>query len=141
MWPGCRKQRTLVSFEQLVNPRRQGLVHAFNNRLPRGGDHSMAVAGGKAEAGTQNGDQTAGSANSRGRCLKVKAVPWCQILIDDPAARDERSFKRLMRNLPAAGDLIEVEKETVVVTSVSLIPPITSQTERVTALVYCRRQE
>jgi len=68
-------------------------------------------------------------------------VPWCQILIEDPISRDERSFKRLMRNLPVAGDLIEVDEEQAVVTSVSLIPPIPSQTERVTALVYCRQQE
>lgn len=51
-------------------------------------------------------------------------MPWCQILIDDPAGKDERSFKRLMHNLPTSGDVIDVNGETVVVTSVSLIPPL-----------------
>ena len=69
-------------------------------------------------------------------------MPWCQILIDDPARRDERSFKRLMRVLPVAGDLIDVDEEKVVVTSVSLVPPrtTTSSSESVTVLVYCRQQ-
>ena len=67
-------------------------------------------------------------------------MPWCQILIDDPARRDERTFKRLMRNLPVAGDLIDVDEEKVVVTSVSLVPPRTPP-ESVTVLVYCRQQE
>jgi hypothetical protein len=74
-------------------------------------------------------------------CLKVESVPWCQILIDDPAARDERSFKRLMRHLPAVGDLIDVDEEKVVVTSVTLIPPRTMSSKSVTALVYCRQHE
>lgn len=68
-------------------------------------------------------------------------MPWCQILIDDPTARDERTFKRLMRSLPAVGDLIDVDEEKVVVTSVSLIPTRTMPSEGVTALVYCRQQE
>ena len=68
-------------------------------------------------------------------------MPWCQILIDDPARRDERSFKRLMRDLPVAGDLIDDGEEKVVVTSVSLVPPrTTASSESVTVLVYCRQQ-
>ena len=68
-------------------------------------------------------------------------MPWCQILIDDPDRRDERSFKRLMRNLPAVGDLIDVDEEKVVVTSITLIPPRRTPSKSVTALVYCRQQE
>jgi hypothetical protein len=41
-------------------------------------------------------------------------------LIDDPAQRDERTFKRLVRALPVAGDLIDLDEETVIVTRVSL---------------------
>jgi hypothetical protein len=68
-------------------------------------------------------------------------VPWCQILIDDPGRRDERSFKRLVRDLPVAGDLIDVDEEKVVVTSVSFVPPrTTASSESVTVLVYCRQQ-
>jgi len=70
----------------------------------------------------------------------VEAVPWCQILVDDPAARDERSFKRLVRNLPVAGDLIDADDDKVVVTSVSIVPSRTAAAGSVTALVYCRQQ-
>jgi hypothetical protein len=66
-------------------------------------------------------------------------VPWCQILIDDPDARDERTFKRLMRSLPAVGDRIDVDGEEVVVTSVSLIPPRTNAPDNLSVLVYCRQ--
>ena len=66
-------------------------------------------------------------------------MPWCQILIDDPARRDERSVKRLMRNLPTVGDLLDVDDEKVIVTRVTLIPPRTTGSKSVTALVYCRR--
>jgi hypothetical protein len=66
-------------------------------------------------------------------------MPWCQILVDEPDGRDERTFKRLMRTLPAVGDLIDVDGEKVVVTSVSLIPPRTSARDGLSALVYCRQ--
>jgi hypothetical protein len=44
-----------------------------------------------------------------------------------------------MRTLPAVGDLIDVDGEKVVVTSVSLIPPRTSARDSLSALVYCRQ--
>jgi hypothetical protein len=66
-------------------------------------------------------------------------VTWCQILIDDPDGRDERTFKRRMRSLPVVGDLIDVDGEKVVVTSVSLIPPRTSAPDGLSVLVYCRQ--
>jgi hypothetical protein len=66
-------------------------------------------------------------------------VPWCQILIDDPAQRDERTFKRLVRALPVAGDLIDLDEETVIVTHVSLSSPNVTVGLPV-ALFYCRLQ-
>jgi hypothetical protein len=65
-------------------------------------------------------------------------MPWCQLLIDDPGGEDERSFKRLMHKVPTRGELIEVDGETVRVTSVSLIPPRTKAVESLSVLVYCR---
>jgi hypothetical protein len=66
-------------------------------------------------------------------------MPWCQILIDDPDGRDERTFKRLIRNVAEVGDLIEVDGENVVVTSVSLIPPRPYAPDGLSVLVYCRQ--
>ncbi len=66
-------------------------------------------------------------------------MPWCQILIDDPGD-DERTFKRRLPTVPTAGDLIEVDGQRVLVTSVSLIPPRTKGTENVSVLVYCRQR-
>ena len=68
-------------------------------------------------------------------------VPWAQILIDNPDGEDERTLMRLMRNVPNAGDLIDVDGEEVLVTSVSHIPP-RKKTSGVslTLLVYCRQQ-
>ncbi len=65
-------------------------------------------------------------------------MPWCQILIDDPSGKEEQTFKRLMRNQPAVGDLIDVNGEQAIVTSVSLIPPRRSVHEALAVLVYCR---
>ena len=67
-------------------------------------------------------------------------MPWCQILIDDPAQRDERTFKRLVRALPVAGDLIDLDEETVIVTRVSLSSPRNVTAGLPVALVYCRLQ-
>jgi len=67
-------------------------------------------------------------------------VPWCQILIDDPAQRDERTFKRLVRALPVAGDLIDLDEEKVIVTRVSLSSPRNVTVGNPVALVYCRPQ-
>lgn len=64
-------------------------------------------------------------------------MPWCQILIDDPA-EDERTFLRLMHSVPAVGDLIDVDQEEVTVTSVSRIPPRTKGRRSPSVLVYCR---
>jgi hypothetical protein len=64
-------------------------------------------------------------------------MPWCQILIDDPG-EEERTFKRQLPTIPAAGDLIDVNGQSVLVTSVSLIPPRAKGTENVSVLVYCR---
>jgi hypothetical protein len=58
------------------------------------------------------------------RCLKVgTTVPWVQTLIDYQDGEDERTLMRLMGDVPAAGDLIDVDGEKVLVTSVSHIPP------------------
>ena len=67
-------------------------------------------------------------------------MPWCQILIDDPAQRDERTFKRLVRALPVAGDLIDLDEETVIVTRVSVSSPRNVTVGLPVALVYCRLQ-
>ncbi len=67
-------------------------------------------------------------------------MPWCQILIDDPAQRDERTFKRLVRALPVAGDLIDLDEETVIVTRVSLSSPRNVTVGLPVALVHCRLQ-
>jgi hypothetical protein len=63
---------------------------------------------------------------------------WCQILIDD-SGEDERTFKRRLSTIPTAGDVIEVDGQTVLVTSVSLIPPRAKGTENVSVLIYCRQ--
>ncbi len=67
-------------------------------------------------------------------------MPWVQILIDYQDDEDERTLMRLMRNVPAAGDLIDVDGEKVLVTSVSRIPP-RKKTSGVSlsVLVYCRQ--
>ena len=68
-------------------------------------------------------------------------VPWCQLLIEDPDGDDERSVLRLVRDVPAAGDLIDVDGEEVSVTSVSRIPPRKKTGGReVSVLIYCRPQ-
>ena len=67
-------------------------------------------------------------------------MPWCQILIEEPGSDDERTFKRLMRTVPNRGDLIDVDGEQVLVTSVSLIPPRTRTAENLSVLIYCRQQ-
>ena len=68
-------------------------------------------------------------------------VPWCQLLIEDPDGRDERSVLRLVRDVPAAGDLIDVDGEQVLVTSVSRIPPRKRTGGReVSVLIYCQQQ-
>ena len=67
-------------------------------------------------------------------------MPWCQILVDEPDRDDERSFKLLMRNVPNRGDLIDLNGEQVLVTSVSLIPPRTRTAENLSVLIYCRQQ-
>jgi len=67
-------------------------------------------------------------------------VPWCQILIDDPAQRDERTFKRLVRALPLAGDVIDLGEETVIVTRVLLSSPRNVTVGRPVASVHCRVQ-
>jgi hypothetical protein len=66
--------------------------------------------------------------------------PWCQILIDDPAQRDERTFKRLVLALPVAGDVIDLGKERVVVTRVSLSSPSAVRVGLPVASVHCRAQ-
>jgi hypothetical protein len=66
-------------------------------------------------------------------------MPWCQILIDDPESRDERTLKRLIRDVPVAGDLIHVDGEMVLVTTVSRIPP-SPKADNPSALIYCRPQ-
>ena len=68
-------------------------------------------------------------------------MPWCQILIEDLGADDERSLMRLVRDIPAAGDLIDVDGEKMLVTSVSRIPPRKKTGGReLSVLVYCRPQ-
>jgi hypothetical protein len=67
-------------------------------------------------------------------------VPWCQILIDDPAQRDERTFRRLVRVLPVAVDLIDPGEKTVIVTRVSLSSPRNVTVGRPVASVHCRVQ-
>jgi hypothetical protein len=66
-------------------------------------------------------------------------MPWCQILIDDQG-EEERTFKRRLPTIPTAGDLIDVNGQSVLVTSVSLIPPRAKGTENVSVLVYCRQR-
>lgn len=67
-------------------------------------------------------------------------VPWCQILIEEPGRDDERTFKRLMHTVPDRGDLIDVDGERVLVTSVSLIPPRHKAADHLSVIVYCRQQ-
>ena len=66
-------------------------------------------------------------------------MPWVQLLIDYQDGEDERTLMRLMRNIPAVSDLIDVDGEKVLVTSVSHIPP-RKKTSGVSlsVLVYCR---
>jgi len=63
------------------------------------------------------------------------------LLIDDPDGEDERTLMRLMRSVPAAGDLIDVDGENVLVTTVSRIPARkkTAAGVSVSVLVYCRQ--
>ena len=49
-------------------------------------------------------------------------------------------YKRLVRALPVAGDLIELADETVLVTRVALTSPRNVMAGRAVALVYCRSQ-
>lgn len=64
-------------------------------------------------------------------------MPWCQILIEVPDVDDERT----LRDVPAAGDLIDIDGEQVVVTSVSQIPPRKKTAGRsLSVLVYCRQR-
>ena len=64
-----------------------------------------------------------------------------QILIDNHHDDDERTLMRLMRSAPAAGDLIDVDGEKVLVTSVSHIPPRKKTSGvNLSVLVYCRQQ-
>ena len=67
-------------------------------------------------------------------------MPWCQILIEEHGRDDERTFKRLMHTVPNRGDLIDVDGEQVLVTSVSSIPPRTGAAESLSVIVYCRQQ-
>jgi hypothetical protein len=68
-------------------------------------------------------------------------VPWCQILIEDPDREGERTMMRQIRDVPAAGDMIDVEGEKVLVTSVSQIPPRKKTGGReLSVLIYCRPQ-
>jgi hypothetical protein len=63
-----------------------------------------------------------------------------QILIDNQDGEDERTLMRLMRDVPAAGDLIDVDGEKALVTSVSHIPPRkTTSGGSLSVLVYCRQ--
>ena len=66
-------------------------------------------------------------------------MPWCQLLIEEPEGTDERTLMRLVHDVPAAGDLIDVDGEQVLVTSVSRIPPRRGG-RPVSVLVYCRPQ-
>ena len=70
-------------------------------------------------------------------------MPWCQILLDDPDGGDERSLMRMMSDVPLSGDLIDVDGEKVLVTSVSRIPPrrsLSGPASRLSVLIYCRQQ-
>ena len=67
-------------------------------------------------------------------------MPWCQILIEVPDADDERTLMRMLRDVPAVGDLIEVEGEKVLVTGVVQIPPRKKTAGRsLSVLIYCRQ--
>ena len=61
-------------------------------------------------------------------------------MLDDPGQSDERMYKRLVRALPVAGDLMDLDEETVVVTRVALTSPKNVMAGRPVALVYCRLQ-
>jgi hypothetical protein len=67
-------------------------------------------------------------------------MPWCQIMLDDPGQPEERMYKRLVRALPVAGDVMELADETVVVTRVALTAPRNVMAGRPVALVFCRLQ-
>ena len=68
-------------------------------------------------------------------------MPWCQILIEVPNADDERTLMRMLPDVPAVGDLIDVEGEKVLVTGVSRIPPRKKTAGRsLSVLIYCRQQ-
>ena len=60
------------------------------------------------------------------------------MMFDDPAHGDEQMYKRLVRALPAVGDSINLDEDTVVVTRVSLRSPRTIMVGSPVALVYCR---
>ena len=73
------------------------------------------------------------------RCRVVRAVPWCEILVDSPDGDEERTLMRQMRDIPAAGDLIDVDGEKVLVTSVSQVPPRKTPRGRdLSVLIHCR---
>ena len=68
-------------------------------------------------------------------------MPWCQILIEVPGVEDERTLMRTLRDVPATGDLIDIDGEQVVVTSVSQIPPRKKTAGRsLSVLIYCRER-
>lgn len=70
-------------------------------------------------------------------------MPWCQILLDDSGGEEERTLMRMMSNVPVSGDLIDIDDEQVLVTSVSRIPPrrtLSGPGSRLSVLIYCRQQ-
>ena len=88
-----------------------------------------------------NGDWSTGHdghANDTPPAFKVVRCPGAKSVIDDPSGKEEQTFKRLMRNQPAVGDLIDVNGEQAIVTSVSLIPPRRNVHETLAVLVHCR---
>jgi hypothetical protein len=70
-------------------------------------------------------------------------VPWCQILLDDDGVDDGRPLTRMVRNVPLSGDLIDLDGQKVLVTSVSHIPPRrigSGAAGGLSVLIYCRQQ-
>ena len=65
-------------------------------------------------------------------------MAWCQILIDDPAQRDVRTFKRRVRALPIIGDFLDVDGESVRVNRVSRVARRNMTRGGSVAIVYCR---
>jgi hypothetical protein len=60
-------------------------------------------------------------------------------LIEVPDADDERTLMRMLRDVPAVGDLIDVEGESVLVTGVDQIPPRRTAGRNLSVLIYCRK--